>query len=1080
MMRLCICVYALLLLLPMEAKSGSSELELQGEWRFRMDRQDAGVEQKWFTEVLSDGITLPGSLQNQGFGDRPTKGSDWTGGIGIRLLEDPRFQRYLGDEDFKCPFWLTPTRHYVGTAWYQRDVKIPESWSDRRIVLLLERPHWETTLWVGDQEIGKRDGLGVPHRYDLTDVLRTGSNRLTIRVDNRVVVPVGNDAHSVSDQTQGNWNGIVGDLRLFATDRVWIEDVQVYPDLEQKSARLKVKLGNHTGKPGKGVLTVRAETTNAEAAHEAEAKSWQVAWEDEGAELEFEYPLGEEAQLWDEYSPVVYKLNAELRRDAEQDKAAEFSTSFGLREFSIAGTQFTLNGRNVFLRGTLECAVFPETGYPATDLASWKKILRVCKAHGLNHIRFHSWCPPKAAFIAADELGFFFEVECSAWANFGYGTAVDTWIHEESARMLKEYGNHPSFVLMAASNEPHGTNRAAVLEPLVRSWAAEDPRHYYTCGAGWPHLPANQFHINQEARLQRFVPLRLDHKPQSAADYRQIIEENDIPIITHEIGQWCVYPNLAERLKYTGFFKAKNLDVFRDLLDRAGMVDQAADFLLASGKFQALLYKQEIEAALRTPGQAGIQLLSLQDFPGQGTAPVGVLDALWDSKGYISPEEFRSFCNHTVILARMPRFVWTNDETFEASVDVANYGPEDLSGAQVSWRLATPEGQVCAEGLLDSQEMPTGSVTKVGEIAVDLSKLQAPTRLVFSTALVNSDITNEWSVWVYPDTVEADPPADMVVSSDLEETMEALERGERVLFLPPHYTIRGQTFGTFRPVFWNRITFPSQQEHTLGVLCQADHPAFAEFPTSFHTDWNWWELFERSKPMVLDEVPAPYRPIVQPIDDWNDCRRLALLTEARIGSGRLMICAMDIESDLDERPVARQLRRSLLSYMVSDDFAPADEWTPDHVRSLFREPSAIQRLGATVAANCHEPLHEANQTLDGNPKTIWSSTRMPSPAPMPHHLVVDLKQTVTLGGMTYLPRQNSSSGRIADYEVLASDDGENWSRPIASGRWPDDAVLKKVRFEEPQQCRFIKLVALSATNGQALATAAEIGVLLEP
>ena len=1069
------------LLVASSISYGAREVDLKGEWRFKMDREDVGIKERWFEQTLPSKLTLPGSLQNQGFGDLPSKQSDWTGGIGIRLLEDPRFQRYLQREEFQCPFWLTPERHYVGTAWYQRDVDIPGSWSNQRVVLRLERPHWETTLWVGGQEVGKRDGLGVPHRYDLTKFLRPGKNRITIRVDNRVIVPVGNDAHSVSDQTQGNWNGIVGALRLTATNKIWIDDVQVYPDVSKRQVRMQVHLGNQTGVAGQGVLTVRTETNGTGGSHLVSPKSRPVSWAVDGTAVEFVYPLGEDAVLWDEFSPNVYRLTLELREVEGSDKTlAEFETHFGLREFGIEGTQFTLNGRRVFLRGTLDCCVFPETGYPATDVASWKRILRICQSHGLNHIRFHSWCPPKAAFVAADELGMLFEVECSAWAHFGDGTAVDKWIHEESARMLKEYGNHPSFVLMAASNEPHGKNRAAVLEPLVRSWAAKDPRRFYTCGAGWPHLPANQFHINQEARLQRFVPLRLDHKPQSAADYRRIIEENDIPILTHEIGQWCVYPNLTERLKYTGFLKAKNLDVFRDLLDRAGMADQASDFLLASGKFQAMLYKQEIEAALRTPGQAGIQLLSLQDFPGQGTAPVGVLDALWEPKGYISSDEFRRFCNHTVILARLPRFVWTSEEAFEASVDVANYGSGDIQQAKLNWRLATLDGKIYAQGTFATRTLPTGDVSQVGEVTCPLGEIQAPCQLLFSCDIADTEIANEWPIWVYPHRVDTTPPEGVVVTTDLENAIQATHDGQSVLFLPRSYTVRGNTFGTFRPVFWNRITFPSQQEHTLGVLAQAGHPAFGDFPTSFHSDWNWWELFEGAKPMVLDDIPGELRPIVQPIDDWNDCRRLALLFEARMGSGHLMVTTMDLESNLDDRPVARQLRRSLFTYMSGEQFSPIFELTPDELRTLFKEPTVVQRLGATVTANCQEPLHEANQTLDGNPKTIWSSTRMPSPTAMPHHLVLDLKQRANLKGLTYLPRQDSSSGRIADFAVFVSDDGKNWASAIAKGRWPDDELLKTVQFDQAREARYVKLVAQSAVNGQQLATAAEIGVLLEP
>ena len=110
-----------------------------------------------------------------------------------------------------------------------------------------------------------------------------------------------------------------------------------------------------------------------------------------------------------------------------------------------------------------------------------------------------------------------------------------------------------------------------------------------------------------------------------------------MPAVVHEMGQWCVYPNFDEVRKYTGPLKPKNFDIFHDSLAEHGMLDQWRDFLRASGKLQALCYKEEIEAALRTPGIGGFELLDLHDFPGQGTALVGVLDPFWESKGYITP-----------------------------------------------------------------------------------------------------------------------------------------------------------------------------------------------------------------------------------------------------------------------------------------------------------------------------------------------------------------------------------------------------------------------------------------------------------
>ena len=147
--------------------------------------------------------------------------------------------------------------------------------------------------------------------------------------------------------------------------------------------------------------------------------------------------------------------------------------------------------------------------------------------------------------------------------------------------------------------------------------------------------------------------------PETMTDYRDFVEQHkNAPVVSHEIGQWCVYPNLDEMTKYTGLLKARNFEIFQDQLERNGMLNQAHDFLMASGKLQALLYKEDIESALRTPGFGGFQLLDLHDFPGQGTALVGVLDPFWDSKGYITAEQYRRFAGPIVPLARLERRIF--------------------------------------------------------------------------------------------------------------------------------------------------------------------------------------------------------------------------------------------------------------------------------------------------------------------------------------------------------------------------------------------------------------------------------------
>ena len=603
-------------------------------------------------------------------------------------MDDPRFAEYVQAEDFKCPFWLTPKRVYVGKAWFQRVVPIPSDWEDQRVTLTLERPHWQTTVWVGDQEIGTQNSLGTAHVYDLTESVTPGEMvTLTICVDNGYVVPVGKDAHSISDQTQSNWNGITGRIELASEPLFYFDDVQVYPDIAHRQVRVKINLVNETGQVGHGTLSCQALHSE----HKSDAYSLEVTWGAQGEQIEFVHDMGPDCILWDEFHPDLYHMSLRMG-------SLHKTLSFGMREVTIEGKQFAINGRPMFLRGTLECCIFPLHGYPPTDVAEWKRIIGIAKSYGLNHFRFHSWCPPEAAFIAADELGFYLQVEGSCWAGFGDGTALDQWIYDEIDAMIKAYGNHPSWLFFCPSNEPSGRHRDVFLGKYLNRLKEVDPRRYYVAGAGWPQIEQNQYSIDQSVRLQRWETLKFDQPPQTFDDYRSHVEKTPVPVVSHEIGQWCVYPDLDEANQYTGVLQARNLEVFRDKLDRAGMGHLSRDFLMASGHFQTQLYKQEIEAALRTPGFAGFQLLDLHDFPGQGTAPVGVLNALWQNKGYVTAEQHRRFCNEVVPLARLKKRIWTNSESVEAVLDVANYGPSDIQDQVVQWEFCQANGRLLASG----------------------------------------------------------------------------------------------------------------------------------------------------------------------------------------------------------------------------------------------------------------------------------------------------------------------------------------------------------------------------------------------
>jgi hypothetical protein len=352
-----------------------------------------------------------------------------------------------------------------------------------------------------------------------------------------------------------------------------------------------------------------------------------------------------------------------------------------------------------------------------------------------------------------------------------------------------------------------------------------------------------------------------------------------------------------------------------------------------------LVYKEDIESALRTPGFGGVQLLQLQDFPGQLEALVGLLDSFWDSKGILSPAQFRQFLSETVPLLRFAKFTWTNDETFRASAQVAHYGKAPLVSTVFEWTVTDESGAVRASGKLAPRTVPNGNVTALGEIAVPLAGLPQATRLRVELRIPRTEIRNEWDVWVYPKTRAPEDQGNVTIAHQLDAaTLQALRQGGKVLLLWPAGTRASSTMATrFLPIFWSGLSF--RQPGTMGILCDPQHPALAGFPTEEHSNWQWWELLQRAPAFILDDTPAGFRPLVQVIDDFHRHHKLGAVFETRVGAGALLVSSLDLESELPQRPVASQLRRSLLAYMNSPRFQPAVELNPQLLEKLMPPPA---------------------------------------------------------------------------------------------------------------------------------------------
>lgn len=913
----------------------SASIDLSGKWRFKLDPKNEGIEQEWFRNRLRDKIQLSGSLQEQGYGYDVDVNTKWTGQIVDQSwFTAPEYAKYREKGNVKVPFWLNPEKHYVGVAWYQRDFVVPADWKDAPLVLTLERTHWETTVYVDGEKIGESNALLVPHRYVLNQI-KPGKHSLTIRVDNQVNIPVGVNAHSVSDHTQSNWNGITGQIKLEKKSSVYLNDVQIYPDIQQKQIRIRMVF---TGATANQQATVRLQAfdQSGKAVSASQEESLTIA---QGVSSEANLALDKTVQLWSEFTPTVYTLQVSV--SLPNGTSDEKKIDFGLREFKPNGTRFEVNGTPIFLRGTLECCIFPLTGYPATDDAYWEKIYTACQAYGLNHVRFHSWCPPEAAFRVADRMGVYLQVECGGWANIGNGEYLDKWFYEEGDRILKEYGNHPSFCLMNYGNEPSGANQEKYLSDLVAYWKQKDNRRVYTSAAGWPYLSIADYWNAPDPRIQGWgkgLKSRINANPPTTDyDFWPIIKK-DMPTVSHEIGQWCVYPDFKEIQKYTGVLKAKNFEIFQETLAEKHLSDLADEFLYASGRLQTLCYKADIEAALRTPGFAGFQLLDLHDFPGQGTALVGVLNPFWESKGYVEGEEYSMFCNQTVPLARLPKMVYLNNESMKAPLEFAHFGAEPLKSVSIYWKLADKKGTILQSGSW-TKDLPVTNSIWIGNMICDLSSVQTPRELILTAGIEGTKVHNEWHIWVYPAEEKKITNAPYMTNVFDQQAIDRLEKGENVLLCVSRGALRPEKGGNikvgFSSIFWNTAWTNKQAPHTLGVYCNPSHPALSLFPTEKYSDYQWWDIVSDCEAIVMDDFPAEYRPVVHLIDDWFTNRKLGLLFEAKVGNGKLMVCGADLLKPENGRIARRQLKQSILDYMASNRFAPTVTLSVEEILQLF-------------------------------------------------------------------------------------------------------------------------------------------------
>lgn len=951
---------------------------------------------KWHV-VLEDGTTgqmdLPGTLDENGIGHRDVGANQWH--------PDAVLGNAAGEIDKDAPIATRFTRRhtYEGEARISRKITVPDYGTDRLFVLA-ERARALRLLVDGEACAVFRQGtLSTPYIFELTGAA-PGEHEFTFLSDNSYPgMPKAAICYSsaATDETQTNWNGILGECSMYTRPQNFIDSLRVYPRAVKKEEKNKaggyvldvcVELAPGAKKVYKDAkIILQSEALAAGKLEDTQTLTEIISYSGEGLaeagtdkeenpktmEIWFrDLPLRENVKLWDEDEGNLYEMAVTLDNGmSAEDKGgstAECRTRFGIRIFGDNGSgRFALNGRTIFLRSEANCAEYPETGHPPMTVSEWKEILQKYRSYGINCVRFHSHCEPEAAFTAADELGMLLQPELSNW------NPKDAFATEESIRyyrteltaILKTYANHPSFVMLTLGNElqARGEGRDR-MQDLVRTAKQLDPTRLYANGSNTFYGeegcdPESDFYTSQSCKdvviRGTFSGMRgyinenypsADHTYDAAM--AEIRKSYTKPVFSFEVGQFEVLPDFGELESFQGISDPVNLKLIRKRVEERGLLPVWKKYVEATGELSRLAYREEIEAAMRTRELSGISLLGLQDFPGQGTALVGMMNSHLEPKPYdfARPERFREFFQECRILVKLPHYTYEAGERLIAEVEAANFGKRNIEGV-FCWTLAGKKS-VSENGNCEPAEIKSkntviatgedteiticrpGSYTEVGSLDIPLDFVEKNTALTLKVRI--GDSISAYPIWVYRKTTPVCPENVYETRAFDVKTREILQNGGRVYLSPDadKESLPNSIKTQFTTDFWSVGTF-ADQEGGMGQLIDTEHPIFKEFPTDFHTDWQWW-IMATKRAVIL---PHPMKTIITEMDSYAFLRPMAQMIEFRCLKGKVLLSTMELHKS-QQYPEVRALQASIYTYLSGENFEPAEEITEEELSMLVR------------------------------------------------------------------------------------------------------------------------------------------------
>ncbi|MDD2797692.1 MAG: hypothetical protein PHV20_03775 [Bacteroidales bacterium] len=928
---------ALIFMLSSEMSS-QNVISLAGKWRIVLDGnykdwpEKVGASEGWYKQELPTNKSV--SMLNQIY----FKNADFTVNDWINLpgsTDEAGIGAVLKESQIYTP-GLERLRTYDGAFWVQRKVIIPESWKNKTVTLFMERTLGGSTVFWDNRKVGEDYGLAYPHIITIDKSIQSGEHLLTVLI-NKDDMRYASFGHHGYGGNGSSWNGIVGRIELIAKNAAaQIDNVFVYPQIKTGSVDVKLVfvLGSSL-KNTKVKFSVRKKGED-----KFELIKTEININDS---LNTNFAIPKPVLLWSEFTPVLYELKCELESDGKTIDS--FITTFGMREIGTKDGYITINGNNVFMRGTLDCGSFPLTGYPYMKKDKWIEIMKIIKSYGLNHVRYHTWCPPEAAFEAADEVGLYLQAEL---AGVPYA---------EINRILDTYGNHPSFCMLSLNNEVMGNTE--LNEKLVAKAKIKDKRHLYACTTQPVGVNRNDDYFisawgiektNEWPFHKRIVGITWGggdvvtasrfnlYSPETQSTFSSEIKGINVPIIAHEMGQWAMFPDFDEIPKYEkGVLRNTNYERIKVQIEKRGLLPYNKDFAKASGMLSSILYKEEIESILRTPNYGGFQLLDLHDYQGQYISIVGILNDFWESKGLVTPQKHSEYCQSVVPLAKMKKRVWTNDEQFEANVEISNFTFDDLLAVKPIWTVTDSQQNIIKKGVLNQLTVKKGGITAFSSISFALKNIKEASKVTLTVTIPKTGFVNSWEIWVYPKKIKENVGDVLVLNgTNTDILFQKLAEGQKVLLQLDKNTLRKYRESCFTTIFWNSIHKWMQKAHTMGILCDPKHQVFSDFPTDFYSNWQWWDITMNAYAMNMNDLPKEIKPLIGVIDSYIVNDKLAYLWECKVGNGKLMVCSVDFTQDMNNRPASKQLKLSILNYMNGNDFNPNIILNTTDIKALIK------------------------------------------------------------------------------------------------------------------------------------------------